>query len=128
MNRRRFLTSASLGTLVLGMPNSSAGTARQQALRALAEPDLCGMLGRKLVRDLGVQYRNANPHECTVTDLCSLILSNTDTIHNDRSRLQTTLGVAVCDDFAVGRTVAVDGWILSITEARQCALFSMLSA
>jgi hypothetical protein len=31
-------------------------------------------------------------------------------------------------DFAHGRTVIVDGWILSVTEARQCALFSLLAA
>ena len=34
----------------------------------------------------------------------------------------------VRDDFAAGRTVVVDGWVLSATEARQCALFSLASA
>jgi hypothetical protein len=33
----------------------------------------------------------------------------------------------VTDDFAAGRTAVVDGWVLSVTEARQCALFSLLS-
>jgi hypothetical protein len=27
-------------------------------------------------------------------------------------------------DFAEGHTVIVDGWLLSTTEARQCALYS----
>jgi hypothetical protein len=31
----------------------------------------------------------------------------------------------VRDDFAAGRTVVVSGWVLSETEARQCALFSL---
>jgi hypothetical protein len=29
------------------------------------------------------------------------------------------------DDFTAGRTVVVDGWVLSVTEARQAALFSL---
>jgi len=32
------------------------------------------------------------------------------------------------DDFGAGRTVVVDGWLLSVTEARQCALYSTLGA
>jgi hypothetical protein len=32
---------------------------------------------------------------------------------------------AVQRDFAAGRTVMLDGWVLAVTEARQCALFSL---
>jgi hypothetical protein len=31
-------------------------------------------------------------------------------------------------DFAADRTVMLDGWVLSVTEARQCALFSLTPA
>jgi hypothetical protein len=31
-------------------------------------------------------------------------------------------------DFAAGRVIAVRGWLLSRTEARRCALFSLPSA
>jgi len=31
-------------------------------------------------------------------------------------------------DFAAGRTVVIDGWVLSVTEARQAALFSLTPA
>ena len=31
-------------------------------------------------------------------------------------------------DFAEGRTVEVQGWVLSVTEARQCALYSLVRA
>ena len=34
----------------------------------------------------------------------------------------------VRDDFANGRTVLVNGWVLAVTEARQCALFSLAPA
>jgi hypothetical protein len=39
--------------------------------------------------------------------------------------LSARLDQQVQDDFARGRTVNVNGWILSVTEARQCALYSM---
>jgi hypothetical protein len=29
------------------------------------------------------------------------------------------------NDFGTGNVVIIDGWILAITEARQCALFSL---
>jgi hypothetical protein len=48
------------------------------------------------------------------------------------SRLGETPRVPVAElvrsDFAEGRTVVVHGWVLSVTEARQCALFSLLHA
>jgi hypothetical protein len=31
-------------------------------------------------------------------------------------------------DFTEGHTVEVQGWVLSITEARQCALYSLARA
>src|SRR5438094_10293475 len=30
-------------------------------------------------------------------------------------------------DFAIGRTMVLQGWVVSVTEARQSALFSLLS-
>jgi len=33
----------------------------------------------------------------------------------------------VAEDFAAGRTLVVQGWVLSTTEARQSALYSMLA-
>ena len=37
------------------------------------------------------------------------------------------LAELVADDFARGPVVLVQGWVLSATEARQCALFSLLA-
>jgi hypothetical protein len=42
--------------------------------------------------------------------------------------LQKSIDDTVHEDFASGRTVVVDGWVLAVTEARQCALFSLASA
>jgi hypothetical protein len=45
-----------------------------------------------------------------------------DGISPDRASLLQRLDAQVRDDFASGTTIALDGWVLSRTEARLCAL------
>jgi hypothetical protein len=107
MDRREFLC-LSLGAAVLTVP------AREDAA---AYPDLLAMLGPEPVRAIGVQYRRLVPAE------------------NDRIRLRAailavrepSIAASVRRDFDAGRTVLLNGWVLSATEARQCALFSLLA-
>src|SRR5258705_8823393 len=79
-------------------------------------PDLVAVLGPDPVRAIGAQYRRLVPPE------------------NDRLRLRAailaprmSIAAMVRRDFETGRTVLVDGWVLPATEARQCALFSLLA-
>jgi|SRR5689334_2242038 len=97
MDRREFLC-LSLGAVVLTVP------AREDAT---APSDLLSMLGPERVRDIGEQYRRLVPEE------------------NDWTRLSAPIPARVRYDFETGRTVLVNGWVLSVTEARQCALFSL---
>ena len=69
------------------------------------------MLGPDRVREIGTRYRAATPRENTA-DALRTALSN-----SSREKIR--------DDFEAGRTIVVDGWVLSITEARQAALFSL---
>jgi hypothetical protein len=43
----------------------------------------------------------------------------------DSNLVNSVLEKKVRQDFQENKTVVVDGWILSVTEARQCALFSL---
>ena len=45
-----------------------------------------------------------------------------------RGEARPSVAQQVRNDFAAGRIVLVDGWVLSATEARQCALFSLAAA
>jgi len=108
MDRREFLC-LSLGAAVLAVP------AREDAA-VPAHPDLLSVLGPEPVREIGVQYRRLVPEE------------------NDPVRLRAAMlapGMSIARvvrrDFATGGTVLVNGWVLSVTEARQCALFSLLT-
>lgn len=60
-----------------------------------------------------------------------IVLSNLligTNISKDRSALEKLLNQHVLDDFKTGKTIMAAGWVLSITEARQCALYSILNA
>lgn len=55
------------------------------------------------------------------------VSDTSDAHHRESSSSRARVRMAVRDDFAKGRTVILDGWVLSVTEARQCALFSILN-
>ena len=126
MNRRHFITRAAAGTLALGLPNPWRWASPSAELRALARPALRDMLGESRVRELGAQYQAMYPKEREAEILRSAILSGDIPALMDSPTLHAVLAARIRDDFAAGRTVLVKGWVLSVTEARQCALFSLL--
>ncbi len=103
MNRRRFLqlsaVSAATGLANAGHPAD-----------ACAPYDLLHLLGPESVRALGRRYREIVP----TVDL----LAARPWLRPAANRLR--------DDFARGHTILIEGWVLSVTEARQCAFYSLL--
>lgn len=106
MKRRDFLRITALSAAGLTV------TAREDAA---SHPDLLSLLGPEAVRDIGGQYRLLVPAENNRLFLRAAILPS-----------RVSIAAMVRRDFETGRTVLVNGWVLSATEARQCALFSLL--
>ena|SRR4051794_23498043 len=126
LDRRRFLQLATLGIAGAAVADSACAGGDSRDDATLARPQLLDMLGPERVRQLGAHYRAATPSESSADALRMAISSG----HRVRIPL---LGIGslddqVRDDFAAGRTVRVDGWVLSVTEARQAALFSLTPA
>ena len=67
---------------------------------------------------LGLEYLTLNPVENDIDRLKSLLTASADEIGLDE---QSKL------DFVNGDTVRVDGWVLSRTEARRYALYSLVT-
>lgn len=118
MKRRRFLELGAAGIAAAGIPGTVL--AATSNVTALNDPNLLRVLhSRSAVRRIGESYRKAYPHEDDADVLRTEILreagAHTRAAVEDRVRC----------DFEEARIVRVHGWILSRTEARQCALFSL---
>jgi hypothetical protein len=93
----------------------------------LAYPHLLEILrDEQVVCDLGRRYREIVPAENNADALTHAIVSEPHTM--PRVPLHARVKEQVQRDFTDGRTVTLNGWVLSVTEARQCALYSLLQS
>jgi hypothetical protein len=80
------------------------------------------------IRDIGLCYRHEVPEENERKKLEELLLRNNEGIEVDPKSndkvICDLLGNKINHEFKSGQTVIENGWVLSETEARQCALFS----
>lgn len=91
----------------------------------LLRPQLLDGLGQDAVRALGVSYRAAAPQEATAAALREALASAARADRPWPWSPLPTLEALVRADFAADRVISVDGWLLAVTEARQCALVSL---
>lgn len=122
LDRRRFLQLTAAGT-VASLTNSACARDAGEDAQALAQPALLEMLGADRAREIGTQYRAAVPRENTAAALRAAISSSQHQRFPWIGR--GSIEEQIRDDFAAGRIVVVSGWVLSETEARQCALYSL---
>lgn len=121
MKRRQFIGLAAAGAAGLILP--ATARASESPFPASANPCLLDVLhDESVVRDIGLCYREMTPDEDNARVLAEAILAEPGSVSE---ALGARLDQQVRQDFAGGRTVKVNGWILSVTEARQCALYSL---
>ena len=125
LDRRRFLQLSVLG-IVATVADSACAVSSDRPAAAVDRPQLLVMLGPERVRQLGAHYRASTPSENSAGALRAALSSG----HGPRIPFikRGSFEDQIRDDFATGRTVVVDGWVLSLTEARQAALFSLTPA
>jgi len=120
MNRRRFLFSAT-GVLAVNQPLLASLHTTAIDPATLAGPELLSFLGdREYITALGQSYLKKLPHEACIATLVDCINLRTHTDTYERLPQQ------IAHEFATGDIVLLNGWMLSKTEARQTALFSLL--
>lgn len=125
MDRRHFLTAASLAPFSIGVLGSpSFFSSIDSDIDLLATPELLTILDneREVLR-IGRIYREKHIEENDAKFLQQKIVAAKQ---QNPFGANQSLKAAITADFEVGKTVQVNGWILSITEARQCALYSLL--
>src|SRR5688572_1055672 len=86
-------------------------------------PQVLGQLcSRKMIMQMGREYLQKATLENDVTFLEELITYGQDSAMREIAN-GTLIGEKIKQDFDNHRIVVIRGWILSITEARQCALY-----
>ena len=64
-----------------------------------------------------------------LSDMLGDLRLDKDTLsHSDMTDIATRLSQLIRDDFATGRTLKLDGWLVSLTESRLCALAALKEA
>ena len=125
VDRRRFLQLTALG-VVSSFADIACDRDERSVASAIDRPQLVSWLGPDRVRELGSHYRAATPGENSA-DALRAAISKSRGFHLPLLGNES-LDDQIEDDFEEGRTVVVDGWVLSVTEARQAALFSLTPA
>jgi hypothetical protein len=116
------IVGAAIG-LRLYWPGGSVTRDARRFAAILRHPDSAAWLGRF--------YLEVNPREADAALLVTLIGAARGPALPPASpsadeALRADLEERIRNDFIYGNTVAVDGWLLSLTEARLCALVSLL--
>ena len=122
MKRRKFILLTGLGVSAIAIPTWYYKYRDLVYDPLLTEPELLSYIwDGNTISEIGEMYRKQVSKENSERKLVSLILNNVS------SDLTTTkmLRQQITYDYKSGDTVMVGGWILSRTEARQCALFSL---
>lgn len=130
MKRKTFLLAASTVTLAaISVPVIKYFNKGSKYYDPLMIPDeLSRFCEEKTIRHIGKKYRLAVPEEKDKANLKRILLTADDgklMATNDKYALAEFIDSKVQKDFLGNTTVIVDGWIISKTEARQCALFSL---
>ena len=124
VDRRTFLRLTTAGVMA-SLASSACVSDEVADPREVAQPGLLGMLGADRVRALGVRYRQMVPKENEEAVLRAAITDGRRRGLRLPWTARPSVAEQVRDDFAEGQTILVNGWVLSATEARQCALFSL---
>lgn len=115
MKRQKFILLASLGTVSIVIPSYLKYKNNIESLLKLPL-DLTYIHSLSSIIFLGRAYLNKFPLERNTEELSKLLSEN----------YANGLDFTVKNDYEKNNTVVLDGWILSRTEARQCALLSLL--
>jgi hypothetical protein len=117
MKRRNFiyLTISSVGAIMVPSCKNRTVTAFSRPLF------LSTVCDSQTLKHIGTSYRTKTPAEAEEGRLIELLSTGLPQ-GADQDRQLDSLAKR---DYAAGRTVIIDGWVLSLTEARQCAVFSL---
>ncbi len=128
MKRKTFIISAAV--VGAGLPVSYY--LYKKGKKIYNAPEMPDMLARfcdeKTLRDIGAAYLKNTPAENNKEQLTALLLTDKNgkvLKKSDKEAVAGSLNEKTISDFSGFNTLTLAGWVISQTEARQCALFSL---
>lgn len=113
MKRRNFILLTSAGVATITIPAYLIYNKTQKDKVKLPF-QLTQLFSFESVNLLGVEYLNLFPNENNQENLIELL-----------TKVNKNLELQIIEDYKTDNLVVLDGWILSKTEGRHCALFSL---
>ena len=124
MERRTFIHLSAYTAVALALPVLNGCKSTDHILE---QPSFFAhIVDKQTIIEAGQSYRKLIPAENNQNQLKRLLLGNNP--DTDKKLIQNNLDSDVTLDFKNGNLITAAGWVLSITEARQCALYSILNA
>jgi len=125
MQRRTFIHLSAYTALALTLPFAEGCSPSSESI-ASRPFQFSKIADKKNIAETGIAYLKKFPKENDKIVLTNLLIGAKASL--DKSVIEKQMNERVLDDFKTGKTIIVAGWILSVTEARQCALYSILNA
>jgi hypothetical protein len=95
----------------------------------LVQPDILSIFcNEREIREIGMVYRSNVLLENTQQKIIDLLITDIENKNlklSDNSLISKNIQSMIHADFLTDKTLIINGWVLSVTEARQCALFSL---
>lgn len=123
MKRRRFLALTTLSVAALTFPSLHC-TSKDDVLHV--PRFLLELTDEKTVMEIGAAYLTQFPSETGETELTQLVLAGVNDSQS-ASSISEAIIRKIQLDFLNEDVVVTNGWVLSLTEARQAALFTLKS-
>lgn len=126
MKRKKFLLLSAAGAASIVLPSVNSCNTAVEYPDSLAHPRSISMIWDSgQIESIGNAYLRKVPGQANKQALARSLLTDAP---SDSTAIPGFMEQQVGRDFETGDTVMVDGWILSETEARQCALYSLKQA
>lgn len=124
MDRRTFLQISAVGAVAISIPLVHCKTRPHDLLEFPGT--ISSFCDEKTIREIGKDYLVKTPNENKASTLQDILMEGfPDKDANNVDAMTEMLDRKIHTDFKSSNTVVLKGWVLSVTEARQCALYSL---
>jgi len=114
---------AGASTAVIAIPTGYYYFGALEYDKSLALPQLLSNIwDAETIAEIGKSYLKQYPAENSERKLVSLL---SESISTQKTSLTESIEWRIKEDYQAGNIRTIEGWVLSTTEGRQCALYSL---